>query len=1285
MDSTGTVTVTAVDNDVDAPDKEVTVWATTTNAHSGSVQDSAPLTIEDDDNAAPTGAPTIDDTTPVVGETLTADASNVDDPNGLTNRSFTWQWIRVSGGTETEVAGATTASYTVADADVGATLKVRVGFTDDEGTEETVESAETAVVEALPRPVVAVAPVASPVAEGEDAQFRVTRTGVTAGALTVAYRVSETGAMVAPGEEGAKSVDFGDGDTEQTVTVPTVEDTVHVADSTVTVTLTPDAAYDLGTATAEVTVTDDDNAAPTGAPTIDDTTPVVGQTLTVDPSGIDDPDGLTGATYAWRWVRVASGGAETEVGTGSSYVVAAGDVGATLKVEASFTDDGGTAETVESAETAVVAVALPVLSIGDASVDEGDSGDRTTLYLTVTLSRAWSGPVTVRWSTADGTAAAGRDYTAGNGSLTFGAGETGKTVSVSVTGDEVDEPDETFTVRLSSPSGATIGDGTATGTIRDDDDAPAVTLVLTPDSIEENGGLSTVTARLDRPSSEATTVTVTVTPVLPAVADDYTLSLNLELTVAADETESTGAVTVTAVDNAVDAPDKVVMVSATAANPQGVTAPEDVTLTIVDDDEPVLSIDDASVDEGDSGSTTMQFTVMLDPSARGEVTVDWASADGTATAGTDYTAGNGSLTFSAGETSRTVTVSVTGDHMDEPDETLTVTLSSPSGATIEDGTGTGTIVDDDDPPTVTLVLTPDTIEENGGVSTVTAHLDHPSSEETTVTVSVTPVSPAVAGDCTLSANRVLTVAAGATTSTGLVAIAAVDNDVGALDKEVTVSATATNALGVTAPEAVTLTIRDDDLIDGRQRRLEYALASFGRTVVQDLVTAVEDRPVSGAAGTTATLAGTPVVSFRSEEGVYEAVQRHVGPDGDLLGTVTWRELLTRSHFQLSLGDEGEGEAGGSGAGALVLWGRGSQSWSAGRLDPAVATRGEVLSGQLGLEFGVREDGLLGVMLSGSAGALDFDGELETEVETELVGVHPYAQWSPRQGLRTWAMLGYGVGEATLTDRLSTLTETDIETDIEMVMAAAGGSNEVASRWGLDWSVGTNGFFVQLDADEQAELLPAVRSEVWQVRLLLEGRAGKDFGGVSGLSGNVELAARVDGGDAETGMGMELGGGVVYGRADLGLEVEASGRMLLSHEEEGLEDAGVSLALEVDPGESGRGLYFALTPSWGNAASGARSVWEGRETTAGESGGRDRFEPQMRLSSELGYATPLPTRRGALTSYGAFSSDGGAARQYRIGRRLELAGIASMSLEAERRESAGVAPEHGIWLRGSIRY
>ena len=170
----------------------------------------------------------------------------------------------------------------------------------------------------------------------------------------------------------------------------------------------------------------------------------------------------------------------------------------------------------------------------------------------------------------------------------------------------------------------------------------------------------------------------------------------------------------------------------------------------------------------------------------------------------------------------------------------------------------------------------------------------------------------------------------------------------------------------------------------------------------------------------------------------------------------------------------------------------------------------MLSGQLGVEFRPREDTLVGVMLSGSAGEQEFDGALGAEVETEVLGVHPYAQWSPREGLRTWAMVGYGAGEATLTDEYSALAGTDLE----MMMAAGGGSHEVASLWGIDWSVGTSGFFVQLDADEvrfdaegQAALVPAVKSEVWQMRLLLEGSAGEDFGGVEGLRGNVELAAR----------------------------------------------------------------------------------------------------------------------------------------------------------------------------------
>ena len=81
--------------------------------------------------------------------------------------------------------------------------------------------------------------------------------------------------------------------------------------------------------------------------------------------------------------------------------------------------------------------------------------------------------------------------------------------------------------------------------------------------------------------------------------------------------------------------------------------------------------------------------------------------------------------------------------------------------------------------------------------------------------------------------------------------------------------------------------------------------------------------------------------------------------------------------------------------------------------------------------------------------------------------------------------------------------------------------------------------------------------------------------------------------------------------------------------------GASLALSIDPGEVGRGLYLALAPSWGNASSGVRALWEDRHATARGPDGRDPFVPKMRWTSELGYAEPVWKGRGVLTSYGAF--------------------------------------------------
>ena len=104
---------------------------------------------------------------------------------------------------------------------------------------------------------------------------------------------------------------------------------------------------------------------------------------------------------------------------------------------------------------------------------------------------------------------------------------------------------------------------------------------------------------------------------------------------------------------------------------------------------PLLSVADAEAAEG----ATLAFTVTLAPAASGEVTVDWTTGDGTATAGSDYTAGSGTLTFAAGETGKSVEVAATADDAEEAPETLTLTLSNPSGARLGDGEATGTVSD----------------------------------------------------------------------------------------------------------------------------------------------------------------------------------------------------------------------------------------------------------------------------------------------------------------------------------------------------------------------------------------------------------------------------------------------------------------------------------------------------------------------------------------------------------------------------------------------------------------
>ena len=380
-------------------------------------------------------------------------------------------------------------------------------------------------------------------------------------------------------------------------------------------------------------------------------------------------------------------------------------------------------------------------------------------------------------------------------------------------------------VTLTGTASNSQGVGTVTGvalTLTDNDLAPTVALALIATPIAENGGSTTVTAILNHRSSEATTVTVAATPGANTAPSDFSLGTARTLTIAAGDTTSTGNVTITAIDNAIDDPNNAVIVSAnTVVNTQGITGPSSVTLVIRDDEGPplvTLVLTPAMIDESGPGNVT-NVTAKLNRTSTMATTITVVAAPGTGATADDFTVSdNKVLTVAAGDTTSTGTVTITAvdNAPDAPNKEVTVSATAVNDQGVTPPLDMPlTIADDEAPPTVILVLTPAAIYESDlgdriNITTVMARLNYASSVATMVTISATPGLGAVADDFALSANTVLTVAAGSTTSTGTVTIAAIDDLLNESDKEVTVSAEATNSQDVINPENVALTIIDDD-------------------------------------------------------------------------------------------------------------------------------------------------------------------------------------------------------------------------------------------------------------------------------------------------------------------------------------------------------------------------------------------------------------------------------------------------------------------------------------------
>ena len=307
-----------------------------------------------------------------------------------------------------------------------------------------------------------------------------------------------------------------------------------------------------------------------------------------------------------------------------------------------------------------------------------------------------SGTITVDYATSNGTAIAGTDYTTTNGTLTFLNGETFKTIFVPLINNTKDEPSRSFSVTLSNPTGGAFlaGPSTHVETITDDDNPPTVS-ISDVSMLEGNQGATVFNfnVSLSQPSGFATSVNYSTANGTATATQDY-LATTGTVNFAPNEVLKTASVTVNG--DLVTELNETFFVNLntpnllTIADGQGIG-------TILDDDNPgkiAFAFATYSVAESSSNAT---ITVSRTNGIAGAVAVNYATSNGTATAGSDYTAASGTLVFNDGQTSASFNVPILPDSNGEANETVFLSISNPvGGATL--GTQTNavlTIFDDD--------------------------------------------------------------------------------------------------------------------------------------------------------------------------------------------------------------------------------------------------------------------------------------------------------------------------------------------------------------------------------------------------------------------------------------------------------------------------------------------------------------------------------------------------------------------------------------------------------------
>ena len=963
------------------------------------------------------------------------------------------------------------------------------------------------------------------------------------------------------------------------------------------------------------------NTAPTGLPTIAGTAQV-GETLTASAAGIADADGLAGAVFAWQWIA-NDGTVDADIAgaTSATYTLTTAEAGQTIKVRVTFTDDGGTEEILVSAAKAVAVVALPVVSIAAASSPVTEG---SAAEFTLRRTGPASLPLTVSVSVRQAGAVLSGTL---DSTVMFASGSAESRLRVATVDDGVNEADGRVTASVVAGSGYDVhANASSAGVDVYDDDAKAVstgveTLWTSTLTPEDIGGALLGYLGFGNALS-------------PDGWSEDGVQFSVEqLTYLAQYSELAFQVS--------SAPSQAGQLR--------------------------LHLDDLELEPDNVHGGRYFYWTIGDPG--------WQAGQAVA-----------------------VRLTRTGPG--------TVVAAGP-GVSVEDA---------------------QVQEAEGAVLSFRVTLD--AAQSSTVSVRyATSDGTATAGADFVAQSGALRFAPGQTGKTVSVAVLNDAHDEGSETMTLTLS----RPFGAELADATaTGTIVNTGPLPGAW------LARFGRTVAEHVIEAVDDRLTAPLdTGSQVTIAGRRVDlegGGQSWDGAWEpgrgdgaplrAGRDRAGPSDPLLdddffsdGLVSGasrelsaRELLSGTAFRFA------SQEGGDDAGQWTMWGRGAWSGFDAR-DEALTLDGDVATGMVGTDY--RRDGwLAGLVFSHSEGsgtyALDGateEGTTKGELDTSLTGFHPYLGIELSERLTAWGVAGYGQGTLTLNDE----RDDALETDIDFTMLAGGMRGEVlggGETGGLGLAVESDALIARTGSEGIAGL-PAAAATVSRLRLGLEGSYALALDGGGTLTPTLEMGFRHDGGDAETGVGLELGGGLRYADPVRGISTDFNVRGLVAHEDSGYEEWGASGSLRYDPtGASDLGPSLTLTQHRGESSSGGMESLFGRHTMSGIAPDNDSYAPGGHLDAELGYGFSVPGGRSvAIPHIGMSRAEGGGTLRlgsrlrsgtatewhlggefpegehtFRFGYRYRLGPSFGLGVEGIRRDAAaGESPEHGIRLRGTLRW